>query len=89
MPTSSLNVANPFGIEQIGALLNVLLYVGLYLALALTALGVVSLMVRFRRSRAEERQQIKWFAFAGAIMCAVTATGPFLWSLPLPPPPSL
>src|SRR5215204_5870840 len=82
MPTSSLDVANPFGIEQIGALLNVLLYVGLYLALALTALGVVSLMVRFRRSRAEERQQIKWFAFAGAIMCAVTATGPFLWSLP-------
>src|SRR5215213_6091341 len=82
MPTSSLNVANPFGIEKIGALLNVLLYVGLSLALAVTAVGAVSLMVRFRRSRAEERQQIKWFAFAGAIMCAVTATGPFLWSLP-------
>ena len=82
MPTSSLNVANPFGIEQIGALLNVLLYVGLSLALAVTAVGAVSLMVRFRRSRAEERQQIKWFAFAGAIMCAVTAAGPFLWSLP-------
>src|SRR5215208_3987051 len=82
METSSLNVANPFGIEQIGALLNVLLYVGLSLALAVTAVGAVSLMVRFRRSRAEERQQIKWFAFAGAIMCAVTATGPFLWSLP-------
>src|SRR5215207_8344194 len=82
METSSLNVANPFGIEQIGALLNVLLYVGLSLALAVTAVGAVSLMVRFRRSRAEERQQIKWFAFAGAIMCAVTAAGPFLWSLP-------
>src|SRR5215218_10005419 len=82
MPTSSLNVANPFGIEEIGALLNVLLYVGLSLALAVTAVGAVSLMVRFRRSRAEERQQIKWFAFAGAIMCAVTAAGPFLWSLP-------
>src|SRR5215208_5396841 len=82
METSSLNVANPFGIEQIGALLNVLLYVGLSLALAVTAVGAVSLMVRFRRSRAEERQQIKWFAFAGAIMCAVIATGPVLWSLP-------
>src|SRR5215208_1816045 len=45
MPTSSLNVANPFGIEQIGALLNVLLYVGLSLALAVTAVGAVSLMV--------------------------------------------
>ncbi len=82
METSSLNVANPFGIEEIGALLNALSNVGLYLALALTALGVVSLIVRYRRSRAEERQQIKWFAFAGAIMCAVIATGPFLWSLP-------
>src|SRR5215211_7005253 len=82
MPTSSLRVANPFGIEQIGALLNALSSVGLYLALALTALGVVSLMVRYRRSGAEERQQIKWFAFAGVIMCAVFATGPFLWSLP-------
>jgi hypothetical protein len=82
MQTSSLRVANPFGIEEIGALVNVLLYVGFSLALAVTALGVVSLMVRFRRSRAEERQQIKWFAFAGAIMCAVFAVGPFLWSLP-------
>ena len=81
METSSLDVANPFGIEKIGALLNALLYVGVYLALALTVLGVVSLMVRMRRSRAEERQQIKWFAFAGAIMCAVLATGPLLWSL--------
>jgi hypothetical protein len=55
MPTSSLDVVNPFGIEQAGTLVNVLLYVGLYLALALTAVGALSLMVRFRRSRAEER----------------------------------
>jgi two-component system NarL family sensor kinase len=81
METSSLSVANPFGIKQIGALLNALSNVGLYLALALTAVGAVSLMVRFRRSGAEERQQIKWFAFAGAIMCTVIAVGPFLWSL--------
>jgi signal transduction histidine kinase len=86
METSSLNVANPFGIEKMGALLNALSQVGLYLALALTAVGAVSLIVRFRRSRAEERQQIKWFAFAGAIMCAVIATGPFLWSLPASSP---
>src|SRR5215207_7960611 len=81
MEASSLNVANPFGIEKIGALLNALSYVALYLALAGTAVGAVSLMVRMRRSRAQERQQIKWFAFAGAIMCAVLATGPLLWFL--------
>jgi hypothetical protein len=38
MPTWSLNVANPFGIEEIGALVSVLLYVGVSLALALTVL---------------------------------------------------
>src|SRR5215203_412312 len=82
MQNSSLDVANPFGIEEIGALVNVLLYVGLALMVGLTALGVVSLILRFRRSRGDERQQIKWFAFAGAILCAVTVTGPFLWFLP-------
>src|SRR5919112_2120003 len=82
MEPSSLRVANPFAIEELGALLNALSYVGLYLALALTAVGAISLIVRFRRSRAEERQQIKWVAFAGAIMCAVITVGPFLWSLP-------
>jgi len=85
MQNSSLDVANPFGIEEIGALVNVLLYVGLALMVGLTALGVVSLILRFRRSRGDERQQIKWFAFAGAILCAVTVTGPFLWSLPSTP----
>jgi hypothetical protein len=85
MQTSSLNVANPFGMEEVGALLNALFYVGLYLALAGTIAGAVSLMVRYRRSQAEERQQIKWFAFAGIIMCAVTAAGPFFWSLPPSP----
>src|SRR5215211_2585521 len=85
MQTSSLNVANPWGIEEVGTLLNALLYVGLYLALSVTVAGTVSLMVRYRQSQAEERQQIKWFAFAGFIMCAVTASGPFFWSLPSSP----
>jgi uncharacterized membrane protein YhdT len=85
MQTSSLSIANTLGIEEVGALLNVLLYVGLYLALVVTIVGAASLIVRFRRSRGEERQQIKWFAFAGATLCAVFAAGPFLWSLPPSP----
>ncbi len=38
-----------------------------------------------RRSQGEDRQQIKWFVFAGAIFCAVFAVGPVLWSLPPSP----
>ena len=57
MPPSSLRVANPLGIEELGQLVSVLVYVGFSLALALTAVGVVSLVVRFRRSGAEEPSQ--------------------------------
>jgi pheromone shutdown protein TraB len=62
-------VANPIGIAAVGnpeesalgvALLNL---IGL---LAVMAFG--SLVLRFRRSRGEERQQLKWFTYAGALL---------------------
>src|ERR687893_1607770 len=33
-------------------------------------LSVASLVLRFRRSRGEERQQMKWFAYAGVLVAA-------------------
>ena len=36
------------------------------LGMAVLLLGVVGVIVRFRRSRGEERQQLRWFAFAVA-----------------------
>jgi hypothetical protein len=65
-------VRNPIGIgwvedvEQgaVGAGLFVLLSVSLVAALA-------SLVLRFRRSRGEERQQLKWFTYAGALLLLV------------------
>jgi hypothetical protein len=80
--TSLLDVANPFGIEGAGTLLDTLGRAGFFLALAATVAGAVSLVLRLRRARGDERQQLKWFAFAGAVCCAAFATGPVLWSLP-------
>jgi hypothetical protein len=39
-------------------------------ASGLVAVG--SVLVRLRRSRGEERQQIKWFAYAGALLAIIT-----------------
>jgi hypothetical protein len=80
--TSLLDVANPFGIEGAHALLDTLGDVGFFLTLAAAVAGAVSLVFRLRRSRGDERQQLKWFAFAGAVCCAAFATGPVWWSLP-------
>ena len=82
LDTSLLNADNPFGIEGAGALLEALGTTGILLALAAAATGGVSLVLRLRRSRGVEHQQLKWFAFAGALFCAVFATGPVLWTLP-------
>jgi len=80
--TSLLDISNPFGIQGAGALLEALGISGIFLTLAVAVAGAVSLVFRLSRSRGDERQQIKWFAFAGAVCCAAFATGPILWSLP-------
>ncbi len=52
---------------------------GLLLASATALASVVGLIVRFRRSRGLERQQLKWFTFAGAIEIGILATSPFVY----------
>jgi hypothetical protein len=64
------------------ALLGRLGWVGFLATLAVAAAGGVSLVVRFRRARGVERQQIKRLAFSGLVFCAILASGPFLWALP-------
>jgi hypothetical protein len=56
-------IANPLGVDALGSFLGAI-GAGVWLGSILVA--VASLVVRFRRSRGEERQQIKWLALAAS-----------------------
>jgi len=60
-------VRNPFGLEQYPWVGDVGQSVTLLLPLCMLA-SALSLVLRYRRSRGEEREQIKWIAFAASIL---------------------
>ena len=72
---------NPLGIQQMAAVYE---FAGPIAFLLLGVLGlasVASLVVRFRRARGEERQQLKWFTYGAGILIlllAVSAMSPAL-----------
>jgi hypothetical protein len=61
---------NPLGIEGGEVVLNVLQAVGGFAFLVFIGASVTGFIVRFRRSRGVERQQLKWFR-AGAMVLGV------------------
>ena len=64
---------NPVGVTggALGWLVHTFGQVGFQLFLATLPAAAVALALRFRRARGQERQQLKWFAYAGLILVAV------------------
>ena len=73
-PIASLEpatVRNPLGVEAAAEVFAVVGELGSYLFTALLVVSVVSVCLRFRRAGGIERQQIKWLAYAAALLGVV------------------
>ena len=94
MPDAAVEgTVNPLGIDGADAVIDWLEAVAGLAALLSIALATASLVIRFRRSRGVERQQLKWFAsaallFALACVSFLALAGPleFLGQLLILPP---
>lgn len=74
---------NPLGLDVLsGGLAGVIDTAAFSLLLLALAASVVSLVLRFRRSRGVERQQMKWFTTSSAFVGLTFVLGPLFWSVP-------
>jgi hypothetical protein len=76
---SPYRISNPFGIEGVPRIvLEVLGRISAAALLVCCVLAVISVFVRLQSAEGEERQQIKWFAYAAAVLLST-----FFLGLPL------
>jgi hypothetical protein len=66
--------ANPLGLDRAEQLLERIGPVLGLLFMLFVVLVLVSLVLRFRRARGDERQQLKWFTFAAALTAVLPPT---------------
>jgi hypothetical protein len=70
-------VDNPMGLEGAGTAPEVVASIGFAALFFTVLLGAAALVLRFRRSRGEERLQLKWFATAASLFafaCVINLT---------------
>jgi hypothetical protein len=58
---------NPFGVAALGPFLNLVRVGAQILFIPVGLLSVLSAILRFWRSRGDQRQQVKWFAYGAAV----------------------
>ncbi len=76
-------ITNPFGLGSF-ELMDGLSGLGWMLSAVSVALAAVAIIVRLRRSRGQERQQLKWIGLAGAVAGVVLVVNLITFPLELP-----
>jgi hypothetical protein len=77
--TPGVAIANPLGVEAARELLVLVGTIGFSLLPLCYVASAVSMIVRFRRSRGIERQQLKWFVSATALLAVTFAASAVAW----------
>ena len=71
-------VDNPLGVEGSGSVIDLLVEASGGAAIVMILVSVASLIARFRRSHGQERQQLKWLAYAAGLLALSTPVQPLL-----------
>jgi signal transduction histidine kinase len=75
-----VTVANPLGVAALAPAGGILGPIFTLVLLLLVLSSAASLLLRLRRSRGEEREQLKWFTYATALAVAVFVSDNLLYS---------
>ena len=76
-------IANPYGVDS--PVVGMVGVAGSIVAAGSMVASAVSLIVRLRRAGSEQRQQIKWLAYGGAVVVGTICVGALIipWSVPV------
>jgi hypothetical protein len=66
-------IRNPFALEALGPAFRFLAGMSIVFLLIGVLTSIVAIVVRFRRSRGDERRQLKWLAYAGCVVAIAAA----------------